>query len=134
MDLILTRNDYTKDGIFGTITDIDGNFVCATLEHAYPDDDNNHYVPKVPAGTYICTEHAPNRLPYTTFELMNVPKFQGNPVTGILIHIGNFNQDSDGCILVGSERNGNMIMDSKVTFAKFIALQGTEESFTLTIV
>jgi len=132
MDLILTRNDYTKEGIFGILTDVDGTFLGVTLEHAFEGEHN--YVPKVASGRYICVEHAPNRLNYTTYELQNVPKFQGKSVTGILIHIGNFNQDSDGCILIGSERNGGMIMGSKATFAKLRLLQKDVDSFVLTVI
>lgn len=93
--------------------------------------------PKVAAGVYTCVRHAPNRLPYVTFELQGVPDFQGNPVTGILIHIGNFNKDSDGCILLGAVLYAItepwMIRSSTPTFNKFMALQSSVDSFTLTI-
>jgi hypothetical protein len=115
------------DGVFGTMFDENGQQIAVTLEHSF------NGVPKVAAGTYTCERHAPNRLPYETFELQNVPDFQGKPVTGILIHIGNYNSDSDGCILVGSHRNGEMIMDSKITFAKIMDLLKDVDSFLLTV-
>lgn len=133
MNLTLKRTDYIADGIFGVLCDENYNQIAVTLEHAFGVEPGT-YVPKVARGIYTCSLHAPNRLPYTTFELQNVPNFQGKPVTGVLIHIGNYNHDSDGCILVGSERNGDMIMDSKVTFQKIMELQTGLEEFTLTIV
>jgi hypothetical protein len=136
MDLILTINDRNKEGIFGSIEDTDGNEVCVALQHAFQDDINNHYISKLAEGTYVCTRgmhKLSNLIPFETFEVMNVPRFQGKSVTGILFHPGNFNQDSDGCVLVGSERNGNMIMDSKATFKKFMDLQSDVDSFILTV-
>jgi hypothetical protein len=129
--MILTRTSYEESGIYGTLQDDQGNQIAVTLEHSYQDGDN--FVPKVASGTYTCSLHAPNRLPYTTYELQDVPDFQGNPVTGILLHIGNYNQDSDGCILLGQSRQGNMIINSKVTFDAFMASLNGIESFTLTI-
>lgn len=91
-------------------------------------------------GTYNCTRHAPNRLPYETWELQNVPPFLGNPVSAILIHVGNYNNDSDGCILVGrrvvsnpDSPSENMITSSKNTFNRLMDLTKDLNSFTLTI-
>jgi hypothetical protein len=75
--------------------------------------------------------------PFQAFEVQNVPDFQGKPVTGILFHVGNFNADSDGCILLGSVLyNVNepwMIRSSTPTFNKFMALQKNVTEFTLTV-
>lgn len=51
--------------------------------------------------------------------------------TGILFHVGNYNDDSNGCILlgrvcVGSEK-GTMITASRMTFDRFMLdLEGIE--------
>jgi len=127
MNCTLKRNKWTLDGIFGMLYDENNKQIAVTLEHSY------NCMPKVAAGTYTCVRHAPNRLPYATFELQNVPDFKGSIVTGILIHIGNYNHDSDGCILLGSERNGDMIMHSKKTFEAFMDLKKDVDSFILTI-
>jgi hypothetical protein len=133
MDFTLKRSKPEADGVFGVLLDSSGKQIAVTLEHAFLMLDGV-YEPKVAAGVYTCERHAPNRLPYTTFELQNVPDFLDKPVTGILIHIGNYNADSDGCLMLGSERNGDMIMDSKVTFNNFMALTSSIDSFTLTVI
>lgn len=131
MDLILKRTSYTADGIFGELFDNEGNLIAFTLEHSFPD--GSSFKPKVLEGVYKCVRHLPVRLTYDTFILLNVPPFQGNEVTGILIHIGNFNKDSDGCILVGSARKENMVINSKEIFTKIMNIQKGIISFTLTI-
>jgi hypothetical protein len=129
---------YRKDGIFGRLLDESGGLVAHTLEHAYPDGKGN-WLPKVAADIYTCLRHAPNRLPYVTFELQNVPDFQGKPVSGILIHVLNFNHESQGCIGLGESisfiaRGEEMLVNSKKAFEKFMALQKDVDSFNLVIV
>ena len=132
MDLILKRQKATAHGVFGVLIRTDtGEQISVTLEHAYEDDE--HFVPKVASGTYICRRHPPNRLPYETFELQDVPPFYGHSVLGILIHIGNFNKDSEGCILLGKSDSDTMICGSKVDFQAFMQLQQGVDSFTLVI-
>ncbi len=132
MNFTLTRTDFRPDGIFGILSKEDRSLFCVTLEHSY----NN--VPKVAEGIYTCVIHPPNRLPYITYMLENVPNFQDQPVSGILIHKGNFNKDSVGCILLGTSVTkpsiGDwMISSSGPMFNKFMALQNGVYQFTLTI-
>ena len=137
MDLILNRVVSEADGIRGQLSSNDGSFIANTLEHAYTE--GEVFLPKVAEGTYKCMRHAPNRLPYETFELQNVPDFQGKPVTGILLHIGNYNQDSDGCILVGSAMAKDgvteqaMLLGSKIAFETLMKLQTGVNEFTLVV-
>lgn len=127
----LTRNEFQVNGIFGTLTQDDGTQIAVTLEHAYLQPDGS-YAPKTPAGQYICVkglhtlEHHP--VPFDAFEITNVPGH-----SDILIHIGNYNADSEGCVLIGEERSGDMITNSKITFLNFMNAMSTTDSFTLTI-
>lgn len=126
----LIRNSFEESGIFGTLTDDQGNSY-ATLEHAYLQPDGS-YAPKTPPGTYTCQkgmhtlEHHP--IPFEAFEITNVPEH-----SNILIHIGNYNKDSEGCVLIGSEKSGDMIINSKISFQQFMNLLKNSDSFTLTI-
>lgn len=139
MNLRLTRTHYRPDGIFGELVTENGEYVADTLEHPYPayGPADPYWVPKVAVGTYRCVRHAPGAIPYETFMLEDVPKFQGKLVSGILIHRGNTDEDSKGCILVGrtvKSGSGWVLADSRKTFEKLMALQDGLDQFLLLIV
>jgi hypothetical protein len=48
--------------------------------------------------------------------LINVPAFEG-----VLIHIGNTANDTDGCLLVGKNTKVGKVLDSGVTFRSLYA-------------
>lgn len=138
MNLHLKRVEYRPDGIFGELLDEQGNLVAKTLEHAYPGyGPACSWVAKVHVGTYECVRHKPVRLSYETFMLKDVPDFMGKPVAGILIHVGNYDKDSEGCILLGdsvTESAGlKMVLHSRDTFQRFMAFQHGLPSFQLII-
>lgn len=82
----------------------------------------------IPAGTYKVTlEYSPKykrRMPY----LHDVPHF-----LGILIHWGNTEKDSAGCIIVGKNTVRGKVLESKVTFRKLYALLEKENGITISI-
>jgi hypothetical protein len=131
MNMTLTRTDFLSVGIFGQMTSEDGKINLYTLEHAYPDM-NNEYVAKIPEGSYQCVlgQHQLKGMaqPFHTYEVTNVPGH-----TNILIHPGNYNADSEGCILVGLAKGNNAILNSREAFQAFMVLQNGEPEFTLTI-
>lgn len=132
MDLVLTRKANTEKGIFGTLTgqSDEGSILLQTLEHAYSDYSGN-WAPKLPRGVYTCqrgTHALKDGVPFETFEVMNVPGH-----SGILIHIGNYNNDSEGCILVGMSAVENMVENSKTAFEDFLAAQAGCDSFQLSV-
>lgn len=139
MNLKLTRTGFRQDGVFGLLYDEGGNLICYTLEHAYEGyGPGSAWVPKVAAGTYRCVRHAPAHLPYETFLLENVPDFKGKKVTGILIHRGNQDKDSEGCILVGqtiaqSSSTQQILLHSTPAFERIMDFQDGCDSFQLVI-
>lgn len=135
MDLTLTREQYTECGIFGTLRTADGQEVAKTLEHAYPAPGPG-WLPKVPPGAFVCVL-GPHSLPssqgpFQTYEVTGVPGH-----TGILFHIGNWQADSHGCILLGTfvteSEAGKMLAKSAAAFTQFMALQAGAPTFTLTV-
>lgn len=137
----LTRDPkgFTPTGIFGVLTTDDGVGIFAhTLEHAYHDVNNpdpvaNHYIPKVPPGTYTCVrgmhELAGMAQPFETFEITGVTGH-----TDILFHSGNTNADSAGCVLLGLQRVGDEeILQSRVAFQNFMELTKYVDSFELIV-
>lgn len=103
MKITITRLDATDRGIFGHLTLDSGPFNCVTLE--------NHVL-SIPEGIYPITMYAsPDHGMATVPLLHNVP---GRSF--VEIHWGNWEKDSKGCILVGSERDGWAIDSSQEAF------------------
>lgn len=126
----LIHKRFCADGIFGELYR-DGQFFCYTLEHSY---DNK---PKLADGTYTC-KRGPHRLhgmteDFITFEIMGIPNFNGVPVTGVLFHWGNYNKDSEGCVLLGSTETPTMVGNSRNEWAAFIETEKGFDTFQLEV-
>lgn len=85
--------------------------------------------PKFSAAKYVnqygfCKGYLPR--------LLSVPAYDG-----VLIHIGNYAKDTDGCILVGQNTRKGMVSNSTVTFRKLYeklkAADDRGEIITITI-
>lgn len=130
MVLRLIRNVFESDGVLGILLNEDGVQLATTLEHSY----NGR--PKLPPGAYRCERgihslHS-NPTPFETFEILNVPN-----CTGILFHVGNWNDDSNGCVLLGrlsiSSEKGSMIVGSRKTFERFLTELSDVSDFQLLV-
>lgn len=133
MKFTLNRTDVGPFGQFGVLVDEDGKFMAHTLEHAYPVIDQ--YLPKVPSGVYDCLlgMHQLTTGPaFPAYELQNVPNHQG-----ILLHPGNTQSDSHGCILLGMQKGAiggvPAVLDSKVAFNAFMAKCNGDKTITLEV-
>lgn len=125
MTLTLTRDEFTADGIFSTLSDDKGKLVLSTLEHSF---DN---LPKIPDGTFTCmrgTHQLKHGGPFETFEICGVAGH-----TGLLFHQGDYNADSDGCVLVGMDKEGTMITHSAIAFSKLMGFLDGLQTFTLIV-
>ena len=131
MNFTLTRQEYRDDGIFSILTDDSGSIIAHTLEHSFGGQ------PIVQAGTYICQrgmhQLAGMSKPFSTFQVTGVVGH-----TNILFHMGNWNKDSEGCILLGEgiaqSSQGQIITNSVATFNAFMAFLDGVDSFVLTVV
>ncbi len=92
MTYTILRQPSTANGTLGTWYDENGDEMCKTCERPSM---GPH--PCIPAGTYTCQKYSSENHP-NVWEVTNVP---GR--TAILIHNGNTENDSLGCILVGDE-------------------------------
>lgn len=129
MKLILKRYEKSQDGVFGKLVLESGEDLCFTLEHAYLCE--HEYFPKVNPGEYTCkrgTHCLHNGVPFETFEVTGV---EGH--TNILLHAGNYNKDSEGCILLGTGKLNNMITNSQAAFGMFLRLMEGLDEFTLVV-
>jgi hypothetical protein len=135
MDLNLVRTGYLASGVFSVLY-ADQAKLAVCLEHAYLATDRISYFAKIPKGVYLCQRGIHQLIgmaqPFETFEITGVPGH-----TNLLFHAGNFNRDSEGCILLGQDMapagSGEMITNSKATFATFMNLQTGIQNFQLTV-
>ncbi len=136
MNLKLIRKQYLRDGIFSELRDESDNLIAVTLEHAYANDAGG-FEPKIPPGVYTCVR-GPHRLhgmneDFITFEITGV---EGH--TNLLFHWGNWNKDSDGCVLTGKDelqlKDQDMIEHSKDAFSNLMELEKNVDSFPLTVI
>lgn len=82
----------------------------------------------IPAGTYTVTMEYSPRFKRTLPLLHDVPHF-----LGILIHAGNTDADSAGCIIVGRNTVKGKVLESRATLDKLISRIKDEEDITIEI-
>lgn len=70
----------------------------------------------IPTGTYNCIYTWSSRFRRMLPLIENVRGF-----TGIRIHAGNTAKDTEGCILLGENKQRGMVLNSRATLEKFIA-------------
>lgn len=99
-----------KQDIYGThghIEDENAKVLCYTIERPWLNNAEDESC--IPEGTYLCSPHVKSNNMQLCWELQNVP---GR--TGILIHTGNTEGDSEGCIIIGLMFNATGVFESKL--------------------
>lgn len=136
MDILLRRIARRETYTIGKLY-IDGVYFCDTIEDKdrglrqdLPASVNaakkRKGVTAIPTGRYqvVLNVKSPKFSKKKAYEfcdgylprLLNVPAFEG-----VLIHIGNTAADSEGCILVGENKQVGMVLNSTATFKKLYA-------------
>ena len=103
---------------------IDGEYFCDTLEDTVRDLNKNGKFDNgekkvyggtaIPYGKYEVKWTYSHRFKKYTPQLMNVPSFDG-----IRIHSGNSSTDTEGCLLLGENKQVGKVLNSKATINKF---------------
>ena len=130
MELIVKRQRFSDKATIGQMF-IDGTAFCFTLEDKVrPAGVKIPHQTAIPAGAYQVIIGHSNRFNRDMPRVQDVPNFEG-----ILIHSGNTDKDTDGCILVGATSSGDdFIGTSQDTFSKlFNTLKNAGGPITLTI-
>ena len=83
----------------------------------------------IPAGTYQITLRESPRLGYITPYLLDVQDF-----SDILIHVGNYPRDTEGCILIGSAPDEEAIDNSKEAFDALMSILSDSSVTSIQIV
>lgn len=112
-EVTLSRTISNKYGTFGQL-DFDG-LNLSTLEP---------FRPIIPCGSYLLTfTYSPRlseKIPYKEYKGL-VPLVNGVlGHQGIRIHVGNYIQDTQGCILVGSYMDNIMIYESRKAYCELM--------------
>lgn len=116
---IALRPTYTIGKLY-----IDDAYFCDTLEDTVRDTnksgkfDNGEQKIKgktaIPYGTYeIKWTYSPRFKKYTP-QLMNIPSFEG-----IRVHAGNTSADTEGCLILGENKQVGKVLNSRATINKF---------------
>lgn len=90
---VLKRVSSTSQGTFGVLLDPDGSPICVTLEDPWKNNEVGRSC--IPEGTYECAPHTGTKYK----DVWLVKDVPGR--SAILIHQGNTQEDTRGCILVG---------------------------------
>lgn len=116
---IALRPTYTIGKLY-----IDDVYFCDTIEDTVRDLNKNgkfdngekkiHSKTAIPYGTYeIKWTYSPRFKKYTP-QLMNVPSFEG-----IRVHAGNTSADTEGCLILGENKQVGKVLNSRATINKF---------------
>lgn len=116
---IALRPTYTIGKLY-----IDDVYFCDTIEDTVRDLNKNgkfdngekkvHSKTAIPYGIYeIKWTYSPRFNKYTP-QLMNVPSFEG-----IRIHAGNTSADTEGCLILGKNKQVGKVLNSRDTINKF---------------
>lgn len=120
----IKRHTYTEKSTIGDLY-LNGEYECHTLEDHLPEDGVKVAGSTcIPAGVYEVIINLSPRFGKYYPRLLDVPGF-----TGILIHKGNTDVDTKGCILVGMEQHEDRITRSTEAFEHlFERLLGASEA------
>ena len=116
---IALRSTYTIGKLY-----IDDVYFCDTIADTVRDINKNgkfdngekkiHSKTAIPYGIYeIKWTYSPRFKKYTP-QLMNVPSFEG-----IRIHAGNTSSDTEGCLILGENKQVGKVLNSRATINKF---------------
>lgn len=117
------------DGMFGIFM-VSMYPICLTCERPWLN--NQIGISCIPAGQYICRRVKSPKFG-DTFEVTGV-----SGRSEILIHSGNIDDDSHGCIILGENfepwKTGQLsLASSKIAFGQFMREMEGQDQFTLTI-
>ena len=128
MRIVVKRTFKGKDYTIGKLY-INGDYFCDTLEDVVRDGEKVYGKTAIPEGTYTIVLTMSNRFKKILPLLLQVPKFEG-----VRIHSGNTAADTEGCILVGKNKEKGKVLESRAVFAQLMKrLESVENKETITI-
>jgi hypothetical protein len=114
VELHLYRKTSNDKRTLGELT-VNGAMECFTLEDAIRE--KKVYAQTcIAPGRYRVILSYSNRFKQLMPEVLNVPEF-----TGIRIHSGNTEHDTEGCILVGEKQSPTAVLNSRLAYRALLA-------------
>lgn len=113
VERIALRPTYTIGRLY-----INGKYTCDTLEDKVRDLKREPKVQgktAIPEGKYLVRLTYSNRFKKVLPLLVDVPYFEG-----VRIHSGNDEDDTEGCILVGKNKEKGKVLESRVTMTSLM--------------
>ena len=107
--MLLLHRQPTRDGTTLGVLSIDGVRCCETLEDAVRTDGKVYGETAIPFGRYRVMLTQSMRFRTMLPLVLDVPGF-----SGIRIHAGNSQRDTEGCILVGQYHTGVNLEHSRL--------------------
>ncbi len=151
MELLLTRIAKRKTYTVGRLcilekvideysTGTAERYFCDTLEPTWRDYKNGAYKVKgrsaIPEGRYAVVISFSSKFKQWLPILLGGPEFN-RKWQGIRIHAGNCSEDTEGCILVGKNREVGKVLDSRIWLhrlkQKIVEAKGRGEAVWLTV-
>lgn len=124
LNRLITNRGY-KEPVIGELITEEGKFLCVTLE--LPDRQNKEGESCIPCGTYEMFKRISSRnntrIGGVVYELKDVPEREN-----IQIHIGNFLNNTSGCILVGKSTNNHILIESTKAMKELLEFLGGENA------
>lgn len=115
MKLLLKRDTFTDHSTIGQLY-VDDVFQCDTLEDKVREAKIQN-ITAIPSGEYEVVLNWSNRFKQIMPELLNVPNY-----VGVRIHWGNYDKNTDGCILCGNRTTAkDFIGNSRAAYAKLLS-------------
>jgi hypothetical protein len=121
--LIEVKRDPSADGCTIGKLFVDGQFQCFTLEDVVRE------IPGLPVTRWKVQDQT--AIPTGTYEVVIAPSphfgrdmphiVNVSDFNNVLIHWGNTQRDTEGCILVGSRQGTGQIFDSRIAFEALFA-------------
>ncbi len=131
MNLTIIRYLFTKEYTMGKLY-IDDVLICDTLEDAYRGDDLKYKKVAgqtcIPCGQYEVRMTESPKFKRVLPEIINVSFF-----TGIRIHNGSTNKDTQGCILVGKKQKDGVLINSRDTLNYLVNSLSMNKPITLDV-
>lgn len=139
---ILVRTKDTGEETFGHLYLFgdNGKLIFQCVVNELPWKENKRRISCIPAGFYILSFRTIGKYAFDSYHITNIDGSEVSERSDILLHYGNFEYDTLGCVLAGEtfydiDKDGDLdITNSKTTMRRLIQHIGKDDSIPLQII